>query len=145
METIFGSRQVTKFTNNGKEYSIVLQGDLKDRTEPSNLNKVYVRSDITKKLIPLSNVIKISESAAAPFLSRYQRQRAVTISARLVGDYTIGEALEYLNNIVKENFLQKFVSITRESLKNTKKNKRWNLPNFCSCISNCLSIYGSTI
>ena len=48
METIFGSRQVTKFTNNGKEYSIVLQGDLKDRTEPSNLNKVYVRSDITK-------------------------------------------------------------------------------------------------
>ena len=102
METIFGSRQVTKFTNNGKEYSIVLQGDLKDRTEPSNLNKVYVRSDITKKLIPLSNVIKISESAAAPFLSRYQRQRAVTISARLVGDYTIGEALEYLNNIVKE-------------------------------------------
>ena len=97
-----GSRQVTKFTNNGKEYSIVLQGDLKDRTEPSNLNKVYVRSDITKKLIPLSNVIKISESAAAPFLSRYQRQKAVTISARLVGDYTIGEALEYLNNIVKE-------------------------------------------
>jgi len=63
---------------------------------------VYVRSDITKKLIPLSNVIKVSESAAAPFLSRYQRQKAVTISARLVGDYTIGEALEYLNNIVKE-------------------------------------------
>ena len=67
IETIFGSRKVTKFTNNGKEYSIVLQADLKDRTEPANLNKVYVRSETSKKLIPLSNVIKISESAAAPF------------------------------------------------------------------------------
>ena len=102
IETIFGSRKVTKFTNNGKEYSIVLQADLKDRTEPTNLNKVYVRSETSKKLIPLSNVIKISESAAAPFLSRYQRQKAITISARLIGNYTIGEALEYLNNIVKE-------------------------------------------
>tara|TARA_E500000178_G_scaffold61409_1_gene58095 strand:- start:836 stop:2491 length:1656 start_codon:yes stop_codon:yes gene_type:complete len=102
IETIFGSRKVTKFTNNGKEYSIVLQADLKDRTEPANLNKVYVRSEITKKLIPLSNVIKISESAAAPFLSRYQRQKAITISARLIGNYTIGEALDYLNNIVED-------------------------------------------
>ena len=79
-----------------------MQADLKDRTEPTNLNKVYVRSETSKKLIPLSNVIKISESAAAPFLSRYQRQKAITISARLIGNYTIGEALEYLNNIVKE-------------------------------------------
>ena len=102
IETVFGSRKVTKFTNNGKEYSIVLQADLKDRTEPANLNKVYVRSETSKKLIPLSNVIKISESAAAPFLSRYQRQKAITISARLIGNYTIGEALEYLNKTVKE-------------------------------------------
>ena len=44
IETIFGSRNVTKFTKDGKEYSIILQGDIKNRQEPSNLNKVYVRS-----------------------------------------------------------------------------------------------------
>ena len=42
IETMFGSRKVTKFTKQGKEYSIVLQSDIKNRQEPSNLNKIYV-------------------------------------------------------------------------------------------------------
>ena len=102
IETMFGSRQVTKFTQEGKEYSIVLQSNIENRQEPTNLNKIYVRSSVTGKLIPLSNIIKVSESATAPFLSRYNRQRAVTISARIVGNYSLDEALKYLENIVKE-------------------------------------------
>jgi multidrug efflux pump subunit AcrB len=102
IETMFGSRQVTKFTQEGKEYSIVLQSNIENRQEPTNLNKIYVRSSVTGKLIPLSNIVKVSESATAPFLSRYNRQRAVTISARIVGNYSLDEALKYLENIVKE-------------------------------------------
>ena len=33
-------------------------------------------------------------------MARYDRQRAVTISARLIGDYTLSEALDYLEKIV---------------------------------------------
>ena len=102
IETMFGSRKVTKFTKEGKEYSIVLQSNLKNRQEPTNLNKIYVRSSVTKKLIPLSNIVKISESATAPFLSRYNRQRAVTISARIVGNYSLDQALKFLEKIVKD-------------------------------------------
>ena len=36
-------------------------------------------------------------------MARYDRQRAVTISARLVGDYTLSEALAYLEKTVNEN------------------------------------------
>ena len=46
---MFGSRKVTKFTKQGKEYSIVLQSDIKNRQEPSNLNKIYVRSNTSGK------------------------------------------------------------------------------------------------
>ena len=41
---MFGSRNVAKFTKDGREYDIILQGDIKNRKEPSNLAKVYVRS-----------------------------------------------------------------------------------------------------
>ena len=102
IETMFGSRRVTKFTKEGKEYSIVLQSSLQNRQEPTNLNKLYVRSSITDKLIPLSNIVTISESATAPFLSRYNRQRAVTITARIVGNYSLDDALKFLEKIVKD-------------------------------------------
>lgn len=102
IETFFGSRNVTKFTQDGKEYNIVLQSDLLNRSDASGLNKIFVRSTSSGQLIPLSSVVSMTESAAAPFLSRYNRQRAVTISARLSGEYTMDQALEYLQNIVKE-------------------------------------------
>jgi len=102
IETFFGSRSVTKFTNDGKEYDIILQSDLNNRKDASGLNKIFVRSNSTGQLIPLSSVVTISESAAAPFLNRYNRQRAVTISARLGGEYTMDAALGFLQNVVKE-------------------------------------------
>ena len=101
IETFFGSRNVTKFTNDGKEYNIVLQSEIGNRSDSSGINKIFVRSETNGKLIPLSSVISLSESAAKK-LARYNRQRAVTISARLAGEYTLAEALEYLEKVVKE-------------------------------------------
>ncbi len=43
IETMFGSKEVTKYTKDGKEYSVMLQADLKNRQEPSNLNKVVCK------------------------------------------------------------------------------------------------------
>jgi multidrug efflux pump subunit AcrB len=51
IETIFGSKTVTRYAYEGKEYSIILQGDIKDRQEPGNLDKLYVRSKNNGKLI----------------------------------------------------------------------------------------------
>ena len=102
IETFFGSRNVTKFTNDGKEYNIVLQSDIGNRSDSSGINKIFVRSETNGKLIPLSSVTSLSESAAPQSLNRFNRQRAVTISARLAGEYTLAEALEYLEQVVKE-------------------------------------------
>ena len=115
IETIFGSKNVTNFTKDGKEYSIILQGDLSNRNEPSSLNKVYVRSKNTNKLISLSNLVTIGEEGTAPFLSRYNRQKAVTISANIIGDYTLVSALNFLEDVVKKNTPEARVEFKGES------------------------------
>ena len=115
IETIFGSRNVTNFTKDGKEYSIILQGDISNRNEPSSLNKVYVRSKNTNKLISLSNLVTIGEEGTAPFLSRYNRQKAVTISANIIGDYTLVSALNFLEDVVKKNTPEARVEFKGES------------------------------
>jgi hydrophobe/amphiphile efflux-1 (HAE1) family protein len=101
IETMFGSKEVTKYTKDGREYSVMLQADVKNRREPSNLNKVAVRSN-SGKLVPLTSVATFYEESTYTSLNRYNRQRAVTISARLVGSYTISEALTYLEGVAKE-------------------------------------------
>ncbi len=101
IETMFGSKEVTKYTKEGREYSVMLQADIKNRQEPSNLNKVVVRSN-SGKLVPLSSVATFYEESTFTSLNRYNRQRSVTITARLVGNYTISEALGYLENLAKE-------------------------------------------
>ena len=115
IETIFGSKNVTNFTKDGKEYSIILQGDISNRNEPSSLNKVYVRSKNTNKLISLSNLVTIDEEGTAPFLSRYNRQKAVTISANIIGDYTLVSALNFLEEVVKKNTPEARVEFKGES------------------------------
>ena len=100
---------------NGKEYSIILQGDIKDEQEPDSISKVFVRSKNNGKLISISNLVEYSEEGQSPFLARYNRQKAVTISARLVGDYSLDEALKSLANIVEENTPQAKIAYKGES------------------------------
>ena len=122
IETIFGSKRVTNFTKDGKEYSIILQGDIKDRQEPDSISKVFVRSNNNGKLVSISNLISYEEEGQSPFLARYNRQKAVTISARLVGDYSLDEALNFLVKVVKENIPEAQIAYKGESEEYKKTN-----------------------
>lgn len=103
INTLFSGKTVTKFSRQGKEYPIILQADIENRKRSESLSKIFVRSETTGKLISLSNLVEFKEVGSAKVLARYDRQRAVTISARLIGDYTLSEALSYLEKTVSKN------------------------------------------
>ncbi len=103
VNTLFSGKTVTKFNRQGKEYPIILQADIENRKKRESLSKIFVRSDTTGKLISLANLVEFHEVGSAKILSRYDRQRAVTISARLIGDYTLSKALVYLEETVNDN------------------------------------------
>ena len=103
VQTLFSGKTVTKFNQMGKEYPIILQAGIENRKKSENLTKIFVRSSTTGKLISLANLVEFEEVGSAKILARYDRQRAVTISARLVGDYTLSEALSYIEKTVNEN------------------------------------------
>ena len=122
IETIFGSKRVTNFTQDGKEYSIILQGDIKDRKEPDSISKVFVRSKNNGKLVSISNLVEYNEEGQSPFLARYNRQKAVTISARLAGDYSLDEALKFLVQVVEDKTPQAKIAYKGESDEYKKTN-----------------------
>lgn len=102
LETFFGSRRVTTFLERGEEYDVILQGADSDRRSFKDLENIYVRSATSGQLIPLNNLVNLTESADAPSLNRFNRLRAVTITASLAEGYSLGEALTYMEAKVRE-------------------------------------------
>lgn len=102
LETMMGSRRVTTFIDRGEEYQVILQAEDADRATPDNLANIYVRSQTTGALVPLSNLVKLREAAQAGELGRFNKQRAITIQGNLGPGTTLGEALDYLEEIALE-------------------------------------------
>ena len=102
LETLYGGKTVTKFNKLGKEYPIILQQYLSDRKDQESLSKIFVRSENNGELISLANLVGFKEEGSANKLSRYNRQRAVTISANINENYTLSEAIKYLEKTISE-------------------------------------------
>ena len=103
LETILGSRVVTTFIRDGEEYRVILQGADERRQTPSDLETIYVRSQTSGALVPLSNLVRLEEIAGPVDLRRFDRMRSITISASLVNNYSLGDALAALERIVRDN------------------------------------------
>jgi multidrug efflux pump len=103
LETILGSRVVTTYIERGEEYRVILQGTDERRQTPSDLDSIYVRSDRSGELIPLSNLVQLKETAGPVDLRRFDRLRAITISASLAEGYSLGTALDAVEEIIRNN------------------------------------------
>ena len=95
LQSLLGSRRVSTYTDRGEEYRVIVQAEAGARATEANLASIYVRS-ASGALIPLSNLVSVSETAGARDLGRYNKLRAITLSGGLAPGYSLGEALEFL-------------------------------------------------
>ena len=98
LETFYGGKRVTSFNRMGREYPIILQQYLADRRNKDGISKIHVRSETSGKLVSLASLVEFEEKGTAETLPRYNRQRAVTISAAIDENYSLAEAMNYLEN-----------------------------------------------
>jgi multidrug efflux pump len=103
LETMLGSRRVTTYIDDGEEYDLILQGERDEQRTTTSLQNMYVRSERSGELIPLANLVQLREMADASRLNRYNRIRSLTIEANLSEDLALGDALDYLNGLVREH------------------------------------------
>lgn len=102
LETMMGFRRATTFVERGEEYDVVLEAEDRNKRSPADLEQIYVRSETSGELVPLANVVTVREFADSASRNRWDRLRAITISANLTEDYTLGEALTFLQDVVRE-------------------------------------------
>ena len=102
LETFYGGKRVTTFNRMGREYPIIVQQYLADRRNKDGISKIHVRSETTGKLVSLASLVDFKEKGTAEALPRYNRQRAVTISAAIDENYSLAEAMKFFENTLNE-------------------------------------------
>jgi multidrug efflux pump len=102
LETMLGARVVTTFLKGGDEYNVLLQARDDQRATVNDLDNIYVRSDKSRALVPLATLVQVQETGGVSELRRFNRLRSITISANLEPGYSLGDALTYLEGVVRE-------------------------------------------
>jgi multidrug efflux pump len=97
LEAQLGSRRVGQFVDGGEGYDVILQNKPEDRATPDDLTNIFVRSESSGRLIPLTNLVSVSERGEASSRPRINRSRAVTISLTLADGYSLGDAVNWLS------------------------------------------------
>jgi multidrug efflux pump len=102
LELMFGETEVSTFVSRGDEYPVIMRARAQDRATPNDLTNTFVRA-ANGELVPLSSFISLTESAAPQALNRFDRLRSITIQSGLAPGVSIGEGLEILQQIVRDN------------------------------------------
>ena len=95
LQSLLGSRRVSTYVDRGEEYRVIVQAEAVARSTEASLAAIHVRSR-SGELVPLSNLVRTSETAGARDLGRYNKLRAITLSGGLAPGYSLGEALDFL-------------------------------------------------
>jgi multidrug efflux pump len=103
LQTMMGGRNVTTFLDDGEEYDVILEGERATQRSFADVANIYVRSDRSGELIPLSNLVDITPYGSAQDLKRYNRVRSLTLDANLSDDLSLADALTYLEDMVREH------------------------------------------
>ncbi|MFD1009041.1 efflux RND transporter permease subunit [Oceanisphaera ostreae] len=102
LNVMLGGQAITTYERQGEEYDVYLKGQQDAFRQLSDISSIYLRGG-NGDLISLDNLVTLNEQGASPSLNHYNRKKAITLSANLVGSYSLGEALDYLDQQVRDN------------------------------------------
>ena len=95
--TYMGSTYVNDFNFNNRSYRVYVQADQQFRRSANDLRQYYVRSN-SGQMVPLDNLVALSETAGPQVISHYNMFRSAEIDGSPAEGLSSGQGLE---NMVK--------------------------------------------
>jgi len=96
LEIMLGGSSETTYVERGEEYDVYLRGDENSFNNVSDLSQIYMRTN-GGELITLDTIADIEEIASANRLSRYNKQKSITLGGEAAEGKSIGDVLDYLD------------------------------------------------
>jgi len=84
------------------QYQVILEVADIDRSDPQDLNLLYIKSDDGQRMVPLHAVTKWSSIVGPQAVNHINQFTSVTIFFNLKPGYTIGQATQYVEDTAKQ-------------------------------------------
>ena len=99
MSAALGGAYVNDFNRFGRLFRVYVQAEAEQRRDPESIGKIYVRSQTTGDMIPLSTVMDVSAESGTEITNRFNLFRSVEINGVPGRGYTSGQAIAALEDV----------------------------------------------
>jgi len=101
LQTALGSRYVNDFTLGQRNYRVYLQADKQFRSNPKDIERLYVRSQ-QEEMIPLSSLVSLTPEVGAQTINHFNLYRSIEISGSAGEGYSSTEAIQAMERVAGE-------------------------------------------
>ncbi|HEX5019616.1 MAG TPA: efflux RND transporter permease subunit, partial [Candidatus Binatia bacterium] len=102
LSAVMGGSYVNDFNRFGRLFRVYVQADADYRRKPKDIGDIYVRSETTKGMIPLSTLVTITSESGTEVTNRFNLFRSVEINGVPGRGFTSGQALVALEDVFKQ-------------------------------------------
>jgi len=113
-----GSSYVNDFDFNNRSYRVYVQADKQFRAKAQDMKQFYVRSD-TGAMVPLDNLISITQTTTPQVISHYNLFRSAEIDGSPAPGYSSGQAIATMEQLAKnmpQGFAYSWTGLSLEEL-----------------------------
>ena len=96
-----GSSYVNDFDFNNRSYRVSVQADKQFRASAKDMKQFYVRSD-TGAMVPLDNLISISQTTTPQVISHYNLFRSAEVDGSPAPGYSSGQAIAAMEDLARK-------------------------------------------
>ncbi len=119
LSVFMGSAYINDFDFNNRSYRVYVQADKQFRSHPQDMKQYYVRSD-SGAMVPLDNLVAISQTVAPQVISHYNLFRSTEINGSAAPGFSSGQAIEAMQQlsakILPQGYTYEWSGISLEEL-----------------------------
>jgi len=102
LSVYMGSAYINDFDFNNRSYRVYVQADKQFRSHPQDIKQYYVRSD-SGAMVPLDNLVSITQNVAPQVISHYNLFRSAEIDGSAAPGFSSGQALDAMQQLAAKN------------------------------------------
>jgi HAE1 family hydrophobic/amphiphilic exporter-1 len=99
--TLIGSNYVNDFNAFGRTYRVYVQADKEFRSNPKDIEQIYVRSELGR-MIPLTDLVEVTSVTGASTVNHYNLFRSIEINGSAASGYSSGQAIAAMEEVASQ-------------------------------------------
>jgi hydrophobic/amphiphilic exporter-1 (mainly G- bacteria), HAE1 family len=101
LQTFIGSRYVNDFNAFGRTYRVYVQADKQFRSNPKDIEELYVRS-AQGEMVSIGNLVNITSTTGPQTINHYNLFRSIEINGMAAPGYSSGQAIAAMERLAAD-------------------------------------------